>query len=128
MVSDAVKRWTYDEIAAQLEAARFGFTEVLPMDRVLDATQARHPGKLAHVDFQNMPFELPELPYEGATTGTVGAPPPLLGEHSREILADLGFSDAERFTLMASGWVVEPIPGSHFWAPVRPAKSDTAAV
>jgi crotonobetainyl-CoA:carnitine CoA-transferase CaiB-like acyl-CoA transferase len=128
LVRDAVKQWSYDEIAAQLAASRFGFTEVLPMDRVLDAPQARHPGKLAHVDFQNMPFDLPELPYEGATTGAVNTPPPLLGEHSREILAGLGFSDAERDALIRSGKVVEPTPGAQIWAPVREAKNNPVAV
>jgi crotonobetainyl-CoA:carnitine CoA-transferase CaiB-like acyl-CoA transferase len=38
-----------------------------------------------------------------ATPGRIAGPPPLLGEHSREILAELGYSDAEMQTLREQG-------------------------
>lgn len=37
------------------------------------------------------------------TPGAIGGPPPLLGEHSREILAELGYSEAEMQTLREQG-------------------------
>ena len=37
------------------------------------------------------------------TPGAIGGPPPLLGEHSREVLAELGYSDAEMQTFRDRG-------------------------
>jgi len=53
---------TFDAVAAQLKAAGVGFTEVLPLERVLDAPQARHPGKLATCPFRDFAFDVPEFP------------------------------------------------------------------
>ena len=41
-----------------------------------------------------------------ATPGAVLDPAPILGQHSREVLSELGFSDAEIETLAAAGDVV----------------------
>jgi len=41
----------------------------------------------------------------GATPATVRTPPPLLGEHTDEILAELGFGPAQIATLRATGTV-----------------------
>lgn len=119
MVRSAVARLTYDGLAALLGAARFGFTEVLPMDRVLDAPQARHGSKLSHLMFQDFSFDLPDLPFEAGPPAAAELPPPLLGEHTGRILAGLGFTAEESGTLIASGEAVEPEPGAPVWAPVR---------
>ena len=118
LVRAAVSRLTYDALSAQLGAARFGFTEVLPMDRVLHAPQAQHGRKVAHLTFQDLPFDLPDLPYDAAPAATGERPPPLLGEHTREMLATLGFSGEEREALIASGSAIVPKPGAPVWAPV----------
>jgi formyl-CoA transferase len=39
------------------------------------------------------------------TPATYRKPPPVLGEHSRDVLADFGFSDSEIAALQASGIV-----------------------
>jgi crotonobetainyl-CoA:carnitine CoA-transferase CaiB-like acyl-CoA transferase len=114
-----VKQWTYDEMAARLTAARFGFTEVLPMERVLEAPQARSGNKVAHVLFQDLPFDIPEIPYQTEDAQQAELPPPLLGEHTREILRSLAYDEAECDTLIASGAAVVPRPGAPLWAPVR---------
>jgi crotonobetainyl-CoA:carnitine CoA-transferase CaiB-like acyl-CoA transferase len=43
-----------------------------------------------------------------ATPGEVAAPAPLYGQHSRTILADLGYAPAEIDALIAEGVVAEP--------------------
>lgn len=55
-----VERWTCADISARLTAARFGFTEVLAIDRVLDTPQARHGNKLAQFDVQDFTFDPPD--------------------------------------------------------------------
>lgn len=119
LVRAAVKRWSYDEIAAQLAAARFGFTEVLPMERVLEAPQARHGDKVAHMLFQDMAFDLPDLPFQTDATNAAELPPPLLGEHTREILRGLAFTETECDAIIQSGAAIEPVPGAPVWAPLR---------
>lgn len=118
LVRDAVHGLTYDGLAALLGAARFGFTEVLPMDRVLDAPQARHGAKVSRLLFQNLPFDLPDLPFEVAAEPRRELPPPLLGEHTREMLAAMGFSTPESDALIASGTAVAAEPDVPVWAPV----------
>lgn len=119
LVRNAVESWTYDAIAARLSAARFGFTEVLPMERVLDAPQARHGNKVAHVTFQELGFDLPELPLEAAGGNKPELPPPLLGEHTREILSSLSYDKEQCELLIATGAAVVPTPGAAVWAASR---------
>lgn len=119
LVRNAVKSWTYEAIAARLSAARFGFTEVLPMERVLDAPQARHGNKVSHITFQELGFDLPELPLEAAGQNEPELPPPLLGEHTREILGSLSYGKEQCELLIASGAAVVPTPGAPVWAPSR---------
>lgn len=114
-----VECWTYDGIAARLSAARFGFTEVLAMDRVLDAPQARHGNKLARLEFQDFSFSLPGLPFQTEGEMATDLPPPLLGEHTVAILASLGFSDGECRAAIEAGAAKVPTPGVPVWAPAR---------
>jgi len=110
----------YDEVAARLQAAGVGFTEVLPIERVLDSAQARHPGKLRAVPFRQFGFDVPEfpcLPTEPSTTPTLT--PPALGEHTRTLLAQAGIHGAEIESLLATGAVRAAHEGDFAWAPVR---------
>lgn len=114
-----VERWTYADIAARLAAARFGFTEVLAMDRVLDTPQARHGNKLAQLAFQDFTFDLPDLPFQTDGETATDLPPPLLGEHTAAILSSLGFSESECRAAIKSGAARVPTPGKPVWAPLR---------
>lgn len=116
-VRAAVKRHTFDEASALLRAAGVGFTEVLPLERVLESPQARHPGKLRDLDFRGLRFEVPEFP--GSEAVEPGLPPPQLGEHTLDLLRGLGFNQEACDTLVKSGAVKMANETDFAWAPVR---------
>lgn len=116
-VRDAVSRYSLAEVERRLRAAGLGFNEVVPLERVLDAPQARQPGKLREVDFRALHFEVPEFP--GQREVEPALPPPEIGEHTEQLLAELGYSEAERAALLASGAAKAYAEGDFAWAPVR---------
>jgi crotonobetainyl-CoA:carnitine CoA-transferase CaiB-like acyl-CoA transferase len=118
LVRDAVGAMTFDGAAARLQAVGVGFTEVLPLDKVLEAPQAREPAKFTSLMFQNFGFEIPDFPLNaGIGAKAPAAPPSLLGAETQEILASLGYSEAERRTLVERGAVVESRSDKPVWAP-----------
>lgn len=114
----ATARFTYEEAEKRLRAVGLGFNEVLPLERVLDAPQAHQPGKLRELDFRGIHFEVPEFPGQ-RTDAPANLPPPELGEHSIELLTELGYSEAERAALLDKGAVRPYNPEEFAWAPVR---------
>lgn len=116
-VGRAIGALTFAEAEARLKAAGLGFDEVMPLERVLEVPQARQPGKLRELDYRGLHFEVPEFP--GQSEIEPGLPPPELGEHTLEILGELGFSEAERDALVGSGAARAAQPGDFAWAPVR---------
>lgn len=120
LVKASVAAHSYEEVAARLTTAGVGFTEVLPLERVLDAPQARHPGKLRPVSFRGLSFEVPEFPpLHAGETGAPAQPPPDLGEHTGAVLRSAGIEESEYRSLLASGAVKEANPDDFSWAPVR---------
>ena len=118
LVKTAIGALTFDAAAAKLTAAGVGFTEVLSLDKVLEAPQAREPAKFTSLSLQGLPFELPDFPLiaEGGL-GRDEASPPLLGADTQAILGSLGYDEAETEALKTSGAVVAAIPGKPVWAP-----------
>ncbi|MFT3966485.1 MAG: CaiB/BaiF CoA-transferase family protein [Sphingobium sp.] len=116
-VRTAVAHYDYEEAEARLRAAGLGFNEVLPLERVLDAPQARQPGKLRDLDFRGLSFEVPEFP--GSRAVAPNLPPPEIGEHTAELLAELGYDAAEAAALVEEGAARSHAPGDFAWAPVR---------
>jgi crotonobetainyl-CoA:carnitine CoA-transferase CaiB-like acyl-CoA transferase len=88
-------------VAARLKAAGVGFTEVVPLERVLDAPQARHPGKLRGAAFAALEFAVPEFPrLHAGEDGVPPQPPPDLGEHTAAVLKSAGVDQAEYEALL----------------------------
>jgi crotonobetainyl-CoA:carnitine CoA-transferase CaiB-like acyl-CoA transferase len=119
IVRAAVRKHSFDDIAARLKAIGVGCTEVLPLERVLDAAQAHQPGKLRDVDYRGLPFEVPEFPRMSGHAARDTLPPPELGEHTVEVLKAAGLSAGDCATLVASGAIGVREDGAFAWAPVR---------
>ncbi len=117
-VRAGVGKFSFDEVMRRLQTAGLGHSEVLPVERVLDAPQARVPGKLRALNYRGFDFALPEFP-GGRAEVAESSPPPELGEHSLELLSALGFDAAECAGLLASGAVMSGGPDNFAWAPVR---------
>jgi crotonobetainyl-CoA:carnitine CoA-transferase CaiB-like acyl-CoA transferase len=120
IVKRAIGAVTFEQASAQLKAAGVGFTEVLPLERVLEAAQAHQPGKLREVGYRGYEFEVPEFPRLGADDGGVQTlPPPELGVHTREILQSAGVTSEECDALLKSGAAIVADGTTFPWAPVR---------
>lgn len=120
LVRRAIGALPFDEAVARLKAAGVGCTEVLPLERVLEAPQAHAPGKLRDVAFRGLRFQVPEFPrHTGAGDATATLPPAALGEHTLQVLEQAGLSAAECAALVRDGAVHTADPGGFAWAPVR---------
>jgi crotonobetainyl-CoA:carnitine CoA-transferase CaiB-like acyl-CoA transferase len=119
-VGQAMVRHGFDAAAARLQGAGVGFTEVMPIERVLETPHARHPGKLRAVAFRGMQFQVPEFP--GGTAAPNDLPPPELGEFGPALLGVLAYDEDARRDLLDSHAVHVAAADDFAYAPVR-AKS-----
>ncbi|KAA1014241.1 CoA transferase [Paraburkholderia panacisoli] len=119
IVTAAVGAHRFDDVVARLKEARVGCSEVLPLERVLEASQAHQPGKLRAVRYRGLDFEVPEFPRVGADSDTMQTlPPPELGEHTLEVLQSAGLNPGECDELLSSGAVRTHQSDEFAWAPV----------
>ncbi|MGH3757701.1 CaiB/BaiF CoA transferase family protein [Actinophytocola sp.] len=115
-VRKSVGALTFDEVSERLSGQGLGYTEVLPLHRVLDAAQANQPGKIRDVAWRGMHFEIPRFP--GALDAPDNAMPPELGEDSADILDQLGIGPEAAQAAFQSG-AVRPVDSDAFpYAPV----------
>jgi len=120
LVKATVAAHAFDSVTARLKAVGMGFTEVLPLERVLEAPQARHGGKLRHVHFRDYEFDVPEFPrLHAGEDGVPTQPPPNLGADTAALLQASGINQAEYAALLGSGAIMEAAPDAFAWATVR---------
>jgi crotonobetainyl-CoA:carnitine CoA-transferase CaiB-like acyl-CoA transferase len=116
-VRAAVGKYSLAEAERRLRAAGLGFNEVMPLERVLDAPQARQAGKLRELEFRGLRFEVPEFP--GQARVDANLPPPEIGEHTRPLLEALGYTADQIDELLSAGAAKAYQEGDFAWAPVR---------
>lgn len=117
MVSEAVQRYDYEGLAQELSKQGVGFNEVLSLDRVLEVPQAKVSGKCSEFDFSEYHFNTPNLPFPAHIREEgLGGPPPLLGEHTEEILASLGYSTKKIDALRSMQIAVSANKKASLWA------------
>jgi crotonobetainyl-CoA:carnitine CoA-transferase CaiB-like acyl-CoA transferase len=110
LVTEAVRRLTFEQVAARLDSVGFGYTEVRAMNDVLNDPQAREPGKLATVRYRGELFEVPNPPISQASSlGEASVELPQLGEHGRELVTSAGYTDIECDELIRIGALAVPI-------------------
>lgn len=123
IVQTAVRALPYDALASKLHSAGVGYTEVKSTDEVLNDPQAQAPGKLGVLPFGGFQFDLPNLPLPNQLEKEDDElPPPLLGEHTLQVMHDAGYSEVECAALIESGIVLSntaPATVDQLWAPVK---------
>lgn len=120
MVRTAVAQRSFDDVAASLASAGVGFTEVMPIERVLESPQARHGDKLRHMGYRGYSFEVPEFPRvhdPDANPATLA--PPELGEHTAAVLQAAGVNAEHYDAMLRASAIGEAAPGAFAWAAVR---------
>jgi crotonobetainyl-CoA:carnitine CoA-transferase CaiB-like acyl-CoA transferase len=110
-IEDIVAGWaagsTMEEAGAQLTQEGIPWGPVLTLPEVLRSPQIEARDMLVSVDHSTVgPVKVPGIPMKlSASPGTIRTPPPRAGEHTEEVLAELGFSTAEVADLRTSGAV-----------------------
>jgi crotonobetainyl-CoA:carnitine CoA-transferase CaiB-like acyl-CoA transferase len=109
VITDAMNKWlatrTTAEAMRDLEAARIPSGPVLDLGQVLDDPQVKARGMLEYVDYPGAPGPVPIASTAvrlSATPGKICCRAPTLGEHTDEVLREIGYSDAEIAALRAA--------------------------
>jgi crotonobetainyl-CoA:carnitine CoA-transferase CaiB-like acyl-CoA transferase len=109
LVNEVMAAWsaarTRDEAIAQLEAARIPCGPVYELDEVVDDAQVKARGLLVDSSYPTSDKPIPLAPPAvrlSETPGEVRARAPRIGEHTDEVLRELGYSQAEIDSLRAA--------------------------
>jgi len=95
-----------DEWCAMAAGSDACLTPVLSFDEAIDERQAAARGGFVEIEGMAQPAPAPRF---SRTPGAVSAPPALVGEHSREVLAEAGYGGDEIARMEADG--VTSVPG-----------------
>ena len=112
LINAVMRDWcaarTRDEAIAELEAARIPCGPVYEPGEVLGDPQIQARKLFGQVDYGNPPKTIPisnSAVRLGGRPAPLRGPAPTLGQHTDEVLAELGFSDAEIARFRADGIV-----------------------
>jgi len=112
VLNDLMQEWCADmtraELQAALDAARVPSAPLLSTDEALHDPHVEAMGYLQRIEFPGAarPVPIIETPFRmSATPGTIRHRAPLLGEHTEEILGEIGYDTAEIAGLRAGGIV-----------------------
>jgi crotonobetainyl-CoA:carnitine CoA-transferase CaiB-like acyl-CoA transferase len=101
-LNDATQEWCNSRTVAEamevLEANRIPASPLYSPQQALDDPHIQAMGFLKPIDYPGMPVPAPviETPFRlSATPGTIRTRPPLLGEHTDELMTELGYSAAD---------------------------------
>ncbi|HEX7288122.1 MAG TPA: CoA transferase [Candidatus Angelobacter sp.] len=109
VITEAMNAWlasrTTAQAIAELESARIPAGPVLDLDQVLDDPQVKAKELLKIVDYPGAPRPVPLADTAvrlSATPGGIRHRAPKLGEHTNEVLAELGYNEKEIEELRAA--------------------------
>ena len=112
ILNDLMQQWcagkTKAEVLAQLESAKLPAAPLNSPQEVLDDPHVAAMGYLKRVPFPgaSKPVPLIETPFRlSATPGSIRSRAPLLGEHTDEVLTEIGYGTAEIADLRRGGIV-----------------------
>ncbi len=105
LINSALAPFTIDEVIARMDTVGIPCGPILTVDRVFENEQVQHTGmerRVQHptageISLTGFPYRFSEAELEIEHT------PPLLGEQTRQILSEAGYSDEEIDQLVASG-------------------------
>ena len=110
VVEEVVKQYTIAEISNIAEEIEIPFSAVARPRDLFDDPQLNANGRMLNVDLnEDVSSRVPRLPVEiGDHDIGLRRQPPKIGEHSREILAEIGVSDEQMADLAKQRIIIDP--------------------
>ncbi len=107
ILAEIFSQFTAAEVTERIMEAGVPCSPINTVDRVVADRQVEHLGIINHVPHSLIPdLKLPGVPIQlSRTPGRIQSPPPLLGEHTDQILAGMGYTEPQIAELRADGVV-----------------------
>jgi crotonobetainyl-CoA:carnitine CoA-transferase CaiB-like acyl-CoA transferase len=108
IVAEITKRYSIAEMSEICEEIEIPFSPVARPEDLTDDPQLNANDRMLHVELDNAPVtKVPRLPVEiGEHDLNLRLQPPKIGEHTREILAELGYEAGDIARMSEAGTIV----------------------